>query len=314
MINFNDYYYFAQVVENSGITAASKALNLPKSKLSKRIAELETRLGARLIQRTSRSFLVTDLGNELYEHARKMLVEARAAERAVKSRLVDRKGTIRLSCSALVSHLCFAGIIPEFLRSFPHTHVVLDVLNRPAEMMSRMSDLFILAHDEALDDSSMIQRRLLVEPRHLVASPGYLAQANPISTPDDLEMHQLLVLAQAPASARWDLTNKQDGRQISLCLKPRLASNDVFALAAAVRAGAGVAALPASICGDRLRHGELAHVLPDWTAGATAISALLPSKEGVLPSVRALLDHVSERLPVMVAAMNPCSQHGEAIQ
>lgn len=312
MINFNDFYYFAQVVENSGITAASKALNLPKSKLSKRIAALETRLGARLIQRTSRSFLVTDLGNEFYKHARRMLVEARAAESAVVSRLVEQRGTVRLSSSALVSRLCFSKIIPDFLRNFPKILLVQEVLNRPEDMINRTSDLFILAHEGALDDSSMILRQLLVEPRYLVARPDYIAAAAPVSTPHDLECHQLLALNDAPANARWNLTHRDPDSQATLCLKPRLLSNDVFALAAAVRAGAGIAAFPASFCNEDIKRGELVRVLPDWHAGMLTISALLPSNHGVLPAVRALLDHMAERLPAMVTGTGKHEPHGTA--
>lgn len=301
MINFNDYYYFAQVVEHSGITAASKVLNLPKSKLSRRIAELESRLGARLIQRTSRQFRVTDLGMEFNEHVRKMMAEASAAENAVKSRLLDQAGTIRLSSSPLVSRLCFAQIIPDFLRRFPNVDVMQEVLNRPAEMSGRMSDLFILAHDDMLDDSSMIQRRLLVEPRHLVAGRSYLSSAALPAGPDDLAAHSLLAVAETAVPARWELAHLSNGSRVSLYVKPRLISNDVFALADAVRAGAGIAALPASLCAESIENGDLVRLLPDWAAGTTTISALLPSRRGVLPAVRALLDHVCRQLPAIVS-------------
>jgi DNA-binding transcriptional LysR family regulator len=314
LINFNDYYYFAQVVENSGITAASKVLGLPKSKLSRRIAELEARLGARLIQRTPRSFLVTELGSEFYEHARKMMLEARAAETAVKRRLVDQTGTIRLSSSPTVSRLCFAEIMPAFLRNFPNTHVKQEVLNRPADMTNRMSDLFILSHEDALDDSTMIQRRLLIEPRHLVASREYIAHSKPPAGPDDLMSHQMLATSETSTQIRWDLTETSTNRQSCQCLTPRLASNDIFAVAAAARAGAGIAALPASVCGDDIRTGELIHILPEWTAGATMVSALLPSKQGVLPAVRALLDHITEQLPPIVAALHPPRHAARAAQ
>ncbi|MDH4989110.1 LysR substrate-binding domain-containing protein [Aminobacter anthyllidis] len=314
MIDFNDYYYFAQVVENSGITAASNALNLPKSKLSRRISELEARLGARLIQRTPRSFLVTELGSEFYEHARKMMLEARAAETAVKRRLVDQSGTIRLSSSPTVSRICFAEIMPAFLRNFPNTHVKQEVLNRPADMINRTSDLFILSHEDTLDDSTMIQRRLLIEPRHLVASREYIAYSKLPDGPGELISHQMLSTSETSTPTRWEFTETSTNRQLCQCLTPRLASNDIFAVAAAARAGAGIAALPASVCGDDIRTGELIHILPDWTAGATMVSALLPSKQGVLPAVRALLDHITEQLPTIVAAMKPHRQAVRAIQ
>lgn len=300
LIDFNEYYYFAQIVESGGITSASKVLNLPKSKISKKLTELERRLGVRLIQRTPRSFIVTDIGNEFYEHASKILEEARAAESAVKMRLFDQCGTIRLSSSAQVSHVCLAKILPGFLRRFPQIRVVLDVLNGSSELANRMSDLLIVAHDRELAASSMIQRRLLIEPHVLVASSDYLGETRPIDTPGDLASHQLLGLGEASAKPQWEVVHERTGEHALVPLTPQIATSDIFALTAAARAGAGVAVLPVSVCGEDIRAERLTHLLPEWTAGATTISALLPSRQGVLPTVRALLNHCVEHFPAAV--------------
>ncbi|CAH1659661.1 DNA-binding transcriptional LysR family regulator [Hyphomicrobiales bacterium] len=303
MIDFNEYYYFAHVVESGGITPASRALSQPKSKISKRISELERRLGVRLIQRTSRNFAVTNLGEEFYTHARKMLAEARAAESVIKARLSDESGTIRVTCSAQVARAGLAKVLPGFLQRFPQIQLQLDVLNGPADLTHRMSDLFIVAHDRELGDSSMIQRRIAVEPSLLVASNPYLAGKSPIETPAALPAHWLLGLAETSARPRWEIVHRRTGEQVAVVLNAQLASNDVLAVAAAAREGAGVAALPASACAEDIREGRLVHVLPEWTAGSTTISVLLPSRQGVLPGVRALLNHCIEHFPAAMAAV-----------
>ncbi|CAH1652079.1 LysR substrate-binding domain-containing protein [Chelatococcus asaccharovorans] len=302
MIDFNEYYYFAHVVESGGITQASKCLNQPKSKLSKRISELERRLGVRLIQRTSRQFAVTDLGEEVYTHAKKMLAEARAAERVIKARLCDESGTIRVMSSAQIARACLAKVLPHFLQRFPQIQVQLDVLNGPTDLTHRMSDLFLVAHDRELGDSSMIQRRIAVEPSLLVASRPYLAGRPAIAAPAELSAHSLLGLAEPCAKPRWEILHRRTGEQVAVTLDAQLASSDVLALAAAAREGAGIAALPASACAEDIRAGRLVHVLPEWTAGSTTISVLLPSREGVLPGVRALFKHCIEHFPAAMAA------------
>ncbi|MDI6024657.1 LysR substrate-binding domain-containing protein [Corticibacterium sp. UT-5YL-CI-8] len=295
MINFNDYYYFAHVVENSGITAASKALNLPKSKLSKRITMLEERLGARLIQRTSRTFLVTELGNQFYQHARNILIEARAAEVVISSRLGKHRGTVRISASPLISQLPYGRIIAAFLRDFPEVHLVQEILPRAADISGRTSDLFVVEHDTPLEDSSMIQRQLFCEPRHLAASPDYLSRMPQAACPSDLEQHHLLDHNQASGSGRWQISNHARSAT-TVCFQPRLVSADIVSLCAAACAGGGIAALPASISAKHVACGELVPVLPGWKVGETRLTALLPSSHGVLPEVRALLDRLSAGL------------------
>ncbi|MBX3540036.1 MAG: LysR family transcriptional regulator [Chelatococcus sp.] len=303
MIDFNEYYYFAHVVESGGITPASRALSQPKSKISKRISELERRLGVRLIQRTSRNFAVTDLGEEFYTHARKMLAEARAAENVIKARLSDESGTIRVTCSAQVAQAGLAKMLPSFLQRFPQIQLQLDVVNGPNDLTYRLSDLVIVAHDRELGDSSMIQRRIAVEPSLLVASHSYLADRSSIEMPAELPGHRLLGPTEANARSRWEIVHQRTGEHVAVAFNTQLASNDVLVVAAAAREGAGVAALPASACADDIREGRLAHVLPEWTAGSTTISALLPSRQGVLPGVRALLNHCIEHFSVATAKL-----------
>ncbi|QCP49853.1 LysR family transcriptional regulator [Trinickia violacea] len=152
MLDLNDVYYFVQVVENKGITAAARVLNLPKSSLSRRILELEAALDARLIQRTSRRFVVTDVGEAFYKHAVAMLVEAEAAESVVRQRTSEPSGTIRLSCSVAFAQLALAELIPKFMAEYPRVRIVQHAANRHVDPVQEGFDLCLRAHSTPLPE------------------------------------------------------------------------------------------------------------------------------------------------------------------
>ncbi|WP_164738528.1 LysR substrate-binding domain-containing protein [Aquabacter cavernae] len=292
MINLNDYYYFAHVVDSNGITAASRSLNLPKSTLSRRITDLETRLGVRLIHRSSRTFLVTELGSEFYRHARNMLEEAQAAESAVRNRLAKPSGTLKVACSPLAAALCLGPALPGFLAGHPDVRIEQRMLARLDETGARAADVYVVAHDGPLEDSSMIRRRLTVEPRHLFAAPEL---ADDLKSAAHLARHNLFILAETPA--RPVLVDSTDRSELKLDAEPRLVSSDSGAILSAIRAGAGIGLLPASCCARAVTEGDMVRVLPRWSGTPLEVSALLPSSRGVLPSVRALLDLMGGRRP-----------------
>lgn len=290
MINLNDYYYFAQVVDSNGITAASKSLNLPKSTLSRRISDLETRLGVRLIHRSSRTFLVTELGSEFYRHARNMLQEAQAAESVVRNRLAKPSGTLKIACSPLAAALCLGPALPGFLARHRDVRIEQRMLSRLDEAGARAADVYFVAHDVPLEDSSLIRRRLKVEARHLFAVRRL---AEGLAHPSQLARHDLLVLGEVPG--RPVLVDETDGSEMALAAEPRLVSSDGSAILSALRMGSGIGLLPESCGAEAVAAGEMVRVLPRWAGTPFEVSALLPSSRGVLPSVRALIDVICGR-------------------
>jgi len=301
MLDLNDLYYFAQVVEHRGITAAARVLDLPKSSISRRILALEASLGARLIQRTSRRFVVTEIGEELHRHALAMLVEAEAAESVVRRRTAEPSGTIRFTCSVAFAQLALAELMPRFMAAYPRVRVVQHATNRHVDPVQEGFDLCLRAHTEPLPSSSLVHRALAQIPWHLFASPAYLARKGTPAAPTDLSGHDGVALGGAHESHAWRLQDVADaGRTAAIPFVPSLESDDMATLKAAACADMGIVALPAYVGSGELRRGQLVRVLPQWIAGVATMSLLMPSRRGLLPSVRAFSDFLSEHVPPAV--------------
>jgi DNA-binding transcriptional LysR family regulator len=148
MLNLNDLYYFVQVVDHKGFTAAARALKVPKSSLSRRVIELERQLSARLINRTSRNFAVSDVGQELFEHAVAMLAEARSAEDVVRRRVAEPSGPVRFTTVIAIAQFVLPDLLPRFMARFPRVWIIQHATDRMVDMFEENFDLAIRAHSE----------------------------------------------------------------------------------------------------------------------------------------------------------------------
>lgn len=300
MLNLNDLYYFVQVADHRGFAAAARALKVPKSSLSRRIIELEAQLNASLIKRTSRSFALTDIGQDLYERAAAMLVEARAAEDVVRRRVAEPSGPVRFTVVVAIAQFVLPHLLPRFMEQFPKIDIVQHATNRFVYLFEENFDLALRAHSEELPNSPLIARRLTWTPRYLVAAPRYLERHLVPDGPEELSKHASL-LFRGLMDRAW-LLRGTDGEQISVAASPRLLSDDLLTLKAAAEAGLGIAALPAFTCRSELRAGRLCRVLPKWTAGGADITMLTTSRRYTLPGVRAFADFLAAELPAAMAA------------
>ncbi|UUP18681.1 LysR substrate-binding domain-containing protein [Nitratireductor thuwali] len=304
MLNLNDLYYFVQVVDHDGFASAARALNVPKSTLSRRVILLESQLGARLIQRTSRQFTVTDAGREFYRHALAAVIEAEAGEHAIRRRHTEPMGKVRFSCSTAIAQFALATLLPRFLVQFPKVHLVEYATNRHVDLVNENIDVAIRAHAGDLPDSGLIQRRLLFSPRWLVASPAYLESAPPLAAPEDLRSHAGLAFGSGDAEPMWRLTDGSEGMS-AVSFKPVLHTDDLMTLLSAAKAGLGIASLPAFICRRDLTAGALERVLPNWTECGVNITLLMPSRRDLLPSVRVFVDFLAAELPSAMSGKPP---------
>lgn len=295
-LDLNDYYYFAHVVEKGGFAAAGRALALPKSLLSRHVRQLEDRLGVRLIQRTSRQFVVTDVGQAFYRRARAALDEMEAAEAEVRCHTDSLSGRVRLSCSVGMAQYALSEIIARFLLENPGVEVIQNVTNQHVNLIEAGIDIALRGHVGALPDSSLIQRTAARAPWFLFASPTYLERAGHPSTPEDLGSHVGLKAGWRPELGEWSLLGPK-GVRYNLRFRPKLCSDDMSTLKLAATAGLGIVALPGYVCRQELRAGELVCVLPEWIAADAQISVLRPTSRGALPVVRALAEHLCAELP-----------------
>ena len=300
MLDLNDFFYFVQVVDRGGFTAAGRTLRIPKSTLSHRIQQLETSLGVRLLNRTSRRFAMTDAGEEFYRHAVVMLGEAELAETAIRHRLREPTGTVR--CTAAVATMQFAmrDLVADFLVRYPRVNVVAHATDRNVDIVGENYDVAIRSHTDPLPDSSLVQRSLTPAPWFLFAGSAYLDANETPHTPQDLRSHPSLFMMRTGVAPVWRLRHASKAKEVVMPLAPRLLSDDMIGLKRAAIAGLGIVALPGYVCRDEVRSGTLRRVLPTWLAGDSTITALIPYRQGLLPSVRVFLDHLAAEFPKAV--------------
>ncbi|MEO0425088.1 MAG: LysR substrate-binding domain-containing protein [Pseudomonadota bacterium] len=300
-MDLNDYYYFVHVVEKGGFAPAGRALGLPKSRLSRHVQQLEDRLGVRLIQRTSRRFVVTDMGEAFYRRARAALDEVEAAEALIEQRAGVLSGKVRLSCSVGMAQFALLQPLSRFMAEHPQVGIIQHVTNQTVDLVEMGIDIAIRGYNGALPDSTLVQRRIAPVPWHLFASYAYLEREGVPATPQALAAHRGLKSGWRPELGHWALQGPQ-GETVSIPFQPTLCSDDMVTLRQAAMDGHGIVALPAYVCRAAVEKGHLVRVLPQWIAGDAYLAMLMPSRRGVLPAVDALARYLQHAMPAEVAS------------
>ncbi len=298
MLDLNDHHYFVHAVDHGGFAAASRALGLPKSTISRRVIELESRLGVRLIERTSRSFVMTDAGSAFYRHAKAMLIEAEAAEDVVKSLLAEPGGTVRMTCSFGMARLV-SGLISDFLTAYPKVDLVQYTTNKNVDLIEEGFDIGLRGHSAPLPDSSLVQRPLAETPWQVFAAPTYLVAEGTPSDPEDIAQHATLALGTGSDNMSWQFM--RDDKTVVVPIKPRFQGSDMHSLKDAAIAGHGIVSLPTYVAQDAVVSGALEPLLVDWLTQRARVSLLIPPRRSQLPSVRALIDFFVAGYPKLLS-------------
>ena len=289
MRDFNDLYYFVQVVDHGSFSRTSEVLGIAKSKLSRRIAGLEERLGVRLIQRSTRKFSVTELGQDFYRHALAMVVEADAAHEVIERTKTEPQGVVRVSCPNALLYFRVADMIARYMAANPLVQVQLEGVDRPVDVIGEGFDVALRVRFPPLDDSGLAMRALSDSSQRLVASPALLARFPDVLAPADLALLPTADWGPAGREHVWRLRGP-DGAAATVQHRPRLITDDPVAMRAAAVNGVAVAQLPTLLIQDDLPHSLLVEVLPQWLPRSGIIHAVFPSRRGLLPAVRGLLD------------------------
>jgi len=296
--DLNELYYYAQVVEHGGFAPAGRALGLPKSKLSRRVALLEERLGAQLLLRSTRSFAVTEVGKRYYEHCRAMLTEAEAAEESVALTHSEPCGVVRMSCPVALLSAQVGTMLAAFMLQHPRVVLQVDETNRRVDVVAEGLDLAIRVRPPPLQDSDLVLRKLSERGQCLVASPALLAQCGQASGPMDLGHWPSLEMGLPQETHRWLLQGPNQERA-EVRHQPRLVTQSMLALRDAALQGVGVVQLPTMFVADALHSGALVQVLPGWAPRTEIVHAVYASRRGQLPAVRALLDFLAQQFQVV---------------
>lgn len=294
--DLNDLYYFAMVVDHGGFAAAERALGIPKSRLSRRISQLESDLGVRLLQRSTRRFAVTDVGMSVHRHAQTMLAEAQAAREVVDRLSAEPRGVVRVSVPVALAQMQLPKLLPKFLDLYPKVRLQLHVSNRRVDIINEGYDVALRVRSRLDDDGSLVMRSFGQIRELLVASPKYLDRAGRPTAPDQLADHVTLSISEDEARQRWEL-HGPDGEVRRVELQPRLMGFDFPLLQFMAREGYGITLLPETVCAEAVRNHELEVVLPEWTLPQGICHAVFASRRGLLPAVRVFIDYLAEHLP-----------------
>src|SRR6516162_3411635 len=234
MQDLNDLYYFVAVVDHGGFAAAGRALGLQKSKLSRRILQVEERLGVRLLSRSSRRFSVTEIAREIYERCVAVLVEADAAEQVVAQVHAEPRGIVRISCPIALLNFQFGALIGRFMVENPAVEVHLESTNRRVDVIAEGFDVAIRVRFPPLEPTDLVMRRLDESTQCVVASPALIR--TPLSSPSDLSEFPSLGPGPTHSDHQWQLDHK-DGQTTLIPHRPRLITDDIAVLREATLAG-----------------------------------------------------------------------------
>ncbi|MGE0315026.1 MAG: LysR substrate-binding domain-containing protein [Lautropia sp.] len=289
MQDLNALRTFVQVVDAGGFAAAARQLGSPKSTLSRRVAALEAQLGVRLLQRSSRRFTVTDIGQDFVAHCKAMLLEAEAAQQVIERTRAEPCGVVRLACPPPLLDARVGAMLAEFMVMHPRIELHLEATSRRVDVLAEGLDLALRVRAPPLDDSDLVFRVLGEAGQRVVASPSLIERHGLPATPDALSRLPSLVLGAPNQSHRWQLVGPH-GVSVRIEHAPRLVTRDIATLRAAALAGAGVAQLPAMFTDADIAAGALVALVPDWAPPPDIVHVVFASRRGLLPSVRALLD------------------------
>ncbi|AOW11706.1 LysR family transcriptional regulator [Hydrogenophaga crassostreae] len=296
MQDLNDMLLFADVIEHGGFAAAGRAAQLPKSRLSRRVARLEAQLGVQLLQRSSRKLSLTAAGESFLKHCIEMRVAAQAAFETVAQAQKEPHGTVRLSCPVTLAQGGVAGLIPRFLMQYPQVRVEMRVLNRPVDPVEDGVDLALRVRHVIEDSATLVAKTFGHSRGVLVAAPALLArQGGPVNGPGDLARLDTVAMNTSDRRGGWSFQGP-DGSHYMHTHEPRYVADDLLVLVEAAVLGVGAAMLPDFMCRGHLVAGRLVQLLPEWTPPPRIVHAVFPARRALVPAVRHLLDFLAEHL------------------
>ena len=292
-LNANDLILFAQVMDAGSFSAAAERTGLPKSTLSRRISGLETELGERLITRSTRKLMITDFGQEVLEHAQRLVDETECTAAFARDRQATPQGTLRISLPSDFFEQVIADFVQYFSKLHPKVRLEMDLSARRVDLLAERFDVAIRVASTLPDDNTLVARRLAAIVTSLYASPAYVRQYGEPSEPSDLKNHQGLMLMNSVGESRpWRLTRGNDfwegypARSFS--------SNSLGLHRAIVLKGMGIGGLPQPMVASAVKEGLLVPILPDWHSREAIVWCVTPGRRLLSPATRAFIEVFSE--------------------
>ncbi|MNS64482.1 HTH-type transcriptional regulator DmlR [compost metagenome] len=299
LYHLDDLLLFSEVVAKGGFSAAARVLNMQRSKLSRRVAELEARLGVRLLHRNTRRVSLTPMGEQIYVHAQAVAREARIAFDLAASMGDTPSGLLRITAPSPLAVTLLGDMVARFCLAHPGVRVLLDTRDEIIDLVGEGYDLAFRAMGTPLTDSRLIGRELAVAPLTLVGTPALVKAAAP-RHPRDLAALPLLAHATQDNLHTWRFTGP-GGEAASLEFQPRCLSSNMATLRSMALTGLGAALIPHYLCANMLAQGKLVEILPGWRAAPSRIYAIMPARRGEPLALRRFLEVAAAELPALLA-------------
>lgn len=289
-MDLNAALILVRIVDKGSFTAAAQELGMTKAMVSRRIAELERRLGVRLLYRSTRQLTLTEEGEQYYQRCSKAVDALTEAELMLSARQQEVTGTLKLAVPIETGQLVVGRMVAKFLQRYPAMQVELELTNRILDPISEGLDAVVRVGD--MSNSNLAARRLWSTERLLCASPDYLARSPAIARPEDLLRHERVAVSSGFLASHWCF--ERDGREVLVDPPSRFRVNNITCAREAAKAGLGLASLPAMLCLEELERGELVSLLPEWQQPRVPIYLLFPERRLMPRKLRAFIDFMLE--------------------
>ncbi|QDQ88455.1 LysR family transcriptional regulator [Alcaligenaceae bacterium SJ-26] len=292
--DLNDLKFAVAVADAGGFSAAARLLGVPKSRLSQHISQLETELGMRLFQRTTRHFSITEAGDIFLANCRSVLQQAQNARDIMTALQREPQGFVRLSCPPSFAQSIMPRLLVEFMEQYPRIQVHLRVKSGHFDLLSEGFDVSIRVRSELDTDHDLVARIFGISQPMLIASPKLWDTHARIDCPEQLANLPFLSMVDAEERRNIPLSRQTD--TVNINVSPRLVCSDFHILQEAVCAGLGAAVLPDIIAIPLLKAGHVEPLLPEWSYPRNIGHFVYPTRRGLMPGVRALVNFLAQRL------------------
>ncbi len=291
-MDLNDIVVFTKVAETKSFTGAAEQLGLPKSTVSRKLAQLEERLGVRLVQRTTRKLALTEIGEAYYERASRIVADLQAAEQVVTDMQATPRGRLKVTAPIDLSTRYLGAIIAEFIAAHADITVELDATDRVVDLIEDGYDVAVRFGQ--LPESTLIARKLATFAGFLCAAPSYLAKRGTPTAVEELDDHDKVLFLPSARSTGWTLTNGD--QTFELGRPARFSSNNLAAVRDVVLAGGGISVMTEFMVACDIDQGKLVRLLPDWGARAIDVQAVYPARQNLPPRLTLFLEHLARSL------------------
>lgn len=292
LLDIEELYLFTQVVQSASFSQVCRTLRIPKPTLTRKIQNLEGRLNAQLLVRTTRSVTPTELGREIFQRALLILGAIEETQALISRTSKQPEGTLRLTAGVEFGLGVLGPLLSQFCVHYPKINVDIDLTGRFVDLVREGFDVGLRIGP--LPDSTLSSRKLGSISYGLFASPNYLQQAKAIRTPEDLSKHPALTYSRAGQGEQWKLVSANESKSIRI--KARVKSNNHWLLIGAAENGLGIAFMPSFLAEPALQEKRLTRVLPEWGSAEIPVHAVYPAQRYLSPKVRAFVDFVAEKV------------------